>query len=87
MIKTRFDKATDALYEAFFNGTLAKGTCTACAIGNIICRAQDLGYHVFIMDSERERTTQEVIDVIENNTGRLWYVGAKFTYSFVTSSK
>lgn len=35
----RFRKATDALYNAFFNGTLAKGTCTACAVGNIVCDA------------------------------------------------
>lgn len=35
----RFQKATDALYQAFFNGTLAKGTCNACAVGNIVAAA------------------------------------------------
>jgi hypothetical protein len=33
---TRFKKAYDALVRAFFEGTLAKGTCVACACGNII---------------------------------------------------
>lgn len=36
----RFDKAYNALVQAFFNGTLAKGTCTACAVGNIVADAQ-----------------------------------------------
>ncbi len=32
----RFEKSYNALYNAFMNDTLAKGTCTACAIGNIV---------------------------------------------------
>lgn len=32
----RFQRAYDALVDAFFNGTLAKGTCAACAVGNIV---------------------------------------------------
>lgn len=32
----RFKKAYDSLVRAFFEGTLAKGSCTACACGNII---------------------------------------------------
>lgn len=32
----RFQKAYDALVNAFFDGTLAKGTCKACAVGNIV---------------------------------------------------
>ncbi len=32
----RFNKAISALVKAFFDGTLAKGTCAACACGNII---------------------------------------------------
>lgn len=32
----RFKKAYDSLVRAFFEGTLAKGTCVACACGNII---------------------------------------------------
>lgn len=35
----RFEKAYNALCQAFFNGTLAKGTCVACAIGNIVADA------------------------------------------------
>ena len=37
---TRFKNAYDALYKAFINGTLAKGSCSACAIGNIVSAAQ-----------------------------------------------
>jgi len=33
---TRFKNALDALVYAFFNDTLAKGKCTACAVGNIV---------------------------------------------------
>jgi len=33
---TRFKNAYDALIKAFFEGTLAKGHCYACACGNII---------------------------------------------------
>lgn len=32
----RFKKAYDSLVRAFFEGTLAKATCMACACGNII---------------------------------------------------
>jgi hypothetical protein len=32
----RFNRAYDALVKAFFEGTLAKGECDACAVGNII---------------------------------------------------
>ena len=35
----RFEKAYNALYNAFMNNTLAKGTCTACAVGNIVADA------------------------------------------------
>jgi hypothetical protein len=35
----RFEKAYNALYNAFMNGTLAKGTCAACAVGNIVADA------------------------------------------------
>jgi hypothetical protein len=40
MIK-RFDNAIDALVKGFMNGTLVKGTCTACAVGNIVAKAVD----------------------------------------------
>lgn len=37
----RFEKAYNALYNGFMNGTLAKGCCSACAVGNIV--ADSLG--------------------------------------------
>lgn len=36
----RFEKAYSALVNAYFNGTLVKGMCTACAVGNIVADAQ-----------------------------------------------
>lgn len=33
---TRFNNAVNALVHAFFHDTLAKGTCAACAVGNIV---------------------------------------------------
>lgn len=35
----RFEKAYNALYNAFMNDTLAKGSCKACAVGNIVADA------------------------------------------------
>jgi hypothetical protein len=35
----RFEKAYNALYNAFMNDTLAKDTCIACAVGNIVADA------------------------------------------------
>lgn len=35
----RFEKAYNALLKAFMDDTLAKGTCTACAVGNIVADA------------------------------------------------
>lgn len=35
-MKERGQKAYDALVKAFFEGTLAKGTCACCAVGNIV---------------------------------------------------
>lgn len=35
----RFQQAYDALINAFFEGTLAKGTCLACACGTIVSNA------------------------------------------------
>ncbi len=32
----RFERAYQALITAFFDETLAKGVCTACAVGNIV---------------------------------------------------
>ncbi len=39
MKSKRFENAISALVEAFFNDTLAKGNCSACAVGNICAKA------------------------------------------------
>ena len=41
----RFDKAISALSNAYTNNTLFKGNCISCAVGNIICDANDLTIH------------------------------------------
>ncbi|NJL78547.1 MAG: hypothetical protein HC917_06310 [Richelia sp. SM2_1_7] len=41
----RISKAIDVLLDAVNNRTLAKGTCTACAVGNLI--AAGLGEKVY----------------------------------------
>lgn len=38
-MSNRFLKAYDSLYRAYREGTLAKGACSACAVGNIIAHA------------------------------------------------
>lgn len=41
MIMTqRFEKAYNSLVKAYFENTLAKGICRACAVGNIVADAQ-----------------------------------------------
>ncbi len=42
MKKDRFTSAYDSLIASFFDGTLSKGYCTTCAIGNIVARAQGI---------------------------------------------
>lgn len=37
----RFERAYNALVNAFFNGTLTKGDCRTCAVGNIVGDAQE----------------------------------------------
>lgn len=34
----RFSDAIDALVKGYIHGTLAKGTCAACAVGNIVAK-------------------------------------------------
>lgn len=41
-MKTRFNKAIDALVHAYFTGTLAKGDCSFCAVGNIVAGAWNI---------------------------------------------
>lgn len=48
----RFEKAYNALYKAFMNDTLAKGSCAACAVGNIVADA--MGAKVYKLSSRFE---------------------------------
>lgn len=50
----RFEFAYNALVQAFFDGTLAKGTCTACAVGNMVAAANDFSI-------ERIETEDEIM--------------------------
>lgn len=42
MNSKRFDNAISALVEAYLHGTLAAGTCVACAVGNMIAKASGM---------------------------------------------
>jgi len=38
----RFSNAIDALVNGYMNNTLLKGSCSACAVGNIVVKSQGL---------------------------------------------
>ncbi len=42
MITERIQKAIDIFLDAINNGTLAKGTCAACAVGNLVGYEMDI---------------------------------------------
>lgn len=46
----RFDRAIAALVKGYMNNTLAKGTCTACAVGNMV--AHSLNYQIKRVEDE-----------------------------------
>lgn len=48
----RFNDAIDALVKGYIHGTLAKGSCEACAVGNIIAKgiACDIVSHDGVFD-------------------------------------
>lgn len=48
----RFNNAVTALVKGFFEGTLAKGTCSACAVGNIV--AHSISVKPYIQSSRLE---------------------------------
>lgn len=50
--KVRFDRTIQALVTAFFQGTLVKGDCRACAVGNIVahCNQIKLNVHKILKD-------------------------------------
>jgi hypothetical protein len=49
----RFNRAINALVDSFFNDTLAKGNCAACAIGNIVAA----GYNDKVIRKEGKKNT------------------------------
>lgn len=55
----RFNKAYNSLVNAFYNGTLAKGTCKACAVGNIVADAIGIKARV-------PKNTEEHITIDDN---------------------
>jgi hypothetical protein len=69
----RFEKAYNALYNAFMNDSLAKGSCSACAVGNIVAAAQ--GDKVF-----QTKTNQFGFRHFECSGNNSWW-----SYLFVTS--
>jgi hypothetical protein len=68
----RFEKAYNALYNAFMNNTLAKGTCTACAVGNIVADA--MGAKVY-------KTEWESFITFHCNYSNHWWGKMFVTYS------
>jgi hypothetical protein len=54
-----FDKTINILVQAFFNGTLAKGTCSACAVGNLC--AAGLGGKIWY-DRDLNNFTSDIND-------------------------
>ena len=84
MEKSRFERAYEALYNAWNNGTLAKGICTACAVGNIVAagigatvdsllncnKDNDYWSNLFCTD-EGGQTIRDTTYVSENNLDML----------------
>lgn len=64
----RFNKAMKALTKGFFNGTLRKGDCAACACGNIVAAALNIE-----LVTTRDLKTGFLDDWIDSKTGTFWY--------------
>ena len=66
----RFDRAIAALVKGYMNGTLAKGNCSACAVGNIVAGAIDCT----IKKSEKPNGTIDFdfVSIIGHVTGPFW---------------
>ena len=43
-MKATFDNSVQVLVQAFLNGTLEKGNCAACAVGNLVAAAKGITY-------------------------------------------
>ena len=50
----RFNNALSALIKGFFNETLKKGTCYACAVGNIIAYCNNISVKEFEIDINKK---------------------------------
>lgn len=78
---TRFKNALDALVYAFFNDTLAKGDCAACAVGNIC----DWSY------GYKKKSPLDSYEIAEGNTtddwGYLLFKGGKVDKGLKAISK
>lgn len=61
----RFNKAISALVQAFFNETLAKGSCTACAVGSII--AANIGATIEKKSFQCDMSLRPWIEVFATN--------------------
>jgi hypothetical protein len=73
----RFNKAYNALVTAFFEGTLASGSCIACACGNIIFDAigEPLTREVFQMEVSKYSPHDydgELVRNLHHRAGFLW---------------
>lgn len=64
MISKRIQKAIDIFLDAINNGTLAKGTCVACAVGNLV--AHGMGAKIVWEDGQFKTTKHNYLwgDVI-----------------------
>ena len=58
----RISKAINIFLEALKDGTLAKGTCTACAVGNLVAAGMDAKVYkefgVFYCDKDNSKWNQ-----------------------------
>ena len=84
----RIEKAIDIFLDAVNNGTLAKGTCTACAVGNLVAhgmngtiskrKSENGDYLVFRTDvdscgwSDAFVTTEGEQSIYENSFNEPW---------------
>lgn len=54
----RFTNAIDRLVKAFFNGTLKKGNCVACAVGNICASSAWANLFMTVIDVKAQEAKQ-----------------------------
>lgn len=74
----RFENAINALVKGFFENTLVKGSCTACAVGNII------HYNCNVKINYSEENPQETFSKLEYSD--VWY-NITENHRFVTNKE